>query len=231
MAYKPAARSTGREKEAKAMPQAAKKLCTVCRQIGGCKCRKEPGRKSARDRGYTNQWDIASKHWREVNPLCAECDRQGRLTPANVVDHVRPHKGNQEWFWDQSNWESTCTHCHNVKTRMEANLEHYGRTVVTGPPGSGKTTYVNARRKPGDLVWDWDYVAREMTGLPLHETPEDLIPHLNGMAETLCREVATRPPKRNVWIILANQGRARAVAGLMSGEVVELQQVFTRRQV
>lgn len=208
------------------MPQAAQKLCTICKRVD-CTCKSDPvGRKSSRERGYSAAWDKASKQWRTLNPLCAECDRQGQLKPAEVVDHIRPHKGDQEWFWCQDNWESTCKRCHDAKTRMEANLTNYTRTVVTGPPGSGKTTYVNARRKEGDLVWDWDHVAREMTRLPLHETPEDIIHHLNAMAEVLCRQVATRPPKRDVWIILANVTRAKAVAGLMSGEVVELKQVF-----
>lgn len=183
-------------------------------------------RGSARERGYTTEWDSASRQWRQDFPICAECERQGRLKPSEVVDHVRPHKGDQDWFWNQENWEATCKRCHDIKTRMEENLTTYRRTVVTGPPGSGKTTYVNRHRKAGDLVWDWDCIAKEMLRLPMHQTPQDIIPHLNAMAEVLCRELATRPPKRDVWVILADVQRAKVAAGLMSGEVVELNQVF-----
>lgn len=33
------------------------------------------------------------------------------------------------------------------------------RFVICGPPGSGKTTWVRERARPGDLVWDFDDVA------------------------------------------------------------------------
>ncbi len=52
-----------------------------------------------------------SKH-----PLCVACKRQGRLTPATVVDHIIPHRGNKEVFWDTSNWQPLCETCHNQKT-------------------------------------------------------------------------------------------------------------------
>lgn len=35
-------------------------------------------------------------------------------------------------------------------------------TVVTGPPGSGKTTYVQSHAKPGDIVIDFDLMAEAM---------------------------------------------------------------------
>jgi 5-methylcytosine-specific restriction protein A len=178
-------------------------------------------RPSARQRGYTTEWEKARKHFLAEHPFCGECDRQGRpITPANIVDHVRPHRGNQERFWNIDLWESLCKRCHDHKTPMEENLDTYTRTVVTGLPRSGKTTYVERHRKPGDLVWDWDYIAKEMLRLPLHETPADCIDHLNAMAEVFCREIASRPPKRNVWIILTNEDRARRVAEMVSGELV-----------
>lgn len=208
MALKPTTRSTGREKQAR-------------REY-------DQRRGSARERGYTWEWEKAAAQWKQENPLCVECDRQGRLTPSAVVDHVRPHKGDEDWFWNQENWEAICKRCHDTKTRMEQNIETYRRTVVTGPPGSGKTTYVQRHRKAGDLVWDWDCVAKEMLRLPMHQTPQDIIPHLNAMAEVLFRELATRPPKRDVWVILTDTTRAKAIAGLMSGEVVELTEVFRK---
>lgn len=181
-------------------------------------------RPNARERGYTWRWEQARATFLAEHPLCAEHDRQGQpLTPATVVDHVRPHKGNERRFWDsENNWEATCATCHNRKTMCEQNLPKYRRTIVTGPPGSGKSTYVNKHRKPGDLVWDWDEVAKVMLQLPMHETPSDCIPHLNAMAEVLCREVATRCPARDVWIILTNVDRAKVVAEMVSGEVVEM---------
>ena len=49
-------------------------------------------------------------------PLCAECERQGRVTAATVVDHIVPHKGDKAMFWGSGNWQGLCAPCHNAKT-------------------------------------------------------------------------------------------------------------------
>jgi 5-methylcytosine-specific restriction protein A len=53
------------------------------------------------------------------HPLCVECERQGRITPATVVDHIVPHKGNLELFWDENNLQAICKRCHDGKTAGE----------------------------------------------------------------------------------------------------------------
>jgi len=73
-------------------------------------------RGSARERGYTRAWEIARGAWLKQHPLCAECERQGRVTPATVVDHVVPHKGDRIKFWDRNSWQSLCAFCHSTKT-------------------------------------------------------------------------------------------------------------------
>jgi len=50
------------------------------------------------------------------HPLCAECRRQGRTTAADVVDHVIPHRGNEDRFWNVRNWQALCKSCHDAKT-------------------------------------------------------------------------------------------------------------------
>ncbi|TIX74642.1 MAG: HNH endonuclease, partial [Mesorhizobium sp.] len=32
---------------------------------------------------------------------------------ANVVDHVKPHRGDMRLFWSRSNWQPLCTPCHS----------------------------------------------------------------------------------------------------------------------
>ena len=32
--------------------------------------------------------------------------KHGMLTPATVVDHVIPHRGDQKLFWDEDNWQA-----------------------------------------------------------------------------------------------------------------------------
>ena len=48
-----------------------------------------------------------------------ECEQQGRITPATVVDHIVPHKGNLELFWAESNLQALCKSCHDRKTTKE----------------------------------------------------------------------------------------------------------------
>ena len=76
-------------------------------------------RGSAASRGYYSRWVKARKRYLTEHPLCVECEREGKLTPANTVDHIKPHKGDQALFWDESNWQSLCTHHHSVKTARE----------------------------------------------------------------------------------------------------------------
>ena len=40
------------------------------------------------------------------------------ITPATVVDHVIPHRGNKQLFWDEKNWQPLCKSCHDLKTGM-----------------------------------------------------------------------------------------------------------------
>lgn len=48
------------------------------------------------------------------------CETRGRITAAYAVDHIKPHKGDMELFWDRSNWQSLCRDCHSIdKQRIE----------------------------------------------------------------------------------------------------------------
>ena len=47
------------------------------------------------------------------------CEQLGTLTPANVVDHIVPHKGDQALFWDRGNWQALCGHCHDSHKRRQ----------------------------------------------------------------------------------------------------------------
>jgi len=76
-------------------------------------------RGTAAQRGYDARWRKVRKRFLAENPLCTECMKEGRLTPATVVDHIVPHKGDPELFWDESNWQPLCKQCHDRKTARE----------------------------------------------------------------------------------------------------------------
>jgi 5-methylcytosine-specific restriction protein A len=82
---------------------------------------KDARRGTAAERGYTYRWAKARRTFLKRYPLCAECQRQGRVTPATVVDHIVPHRGDQALFWDRNNWAALCKYHHDRKTAYEVN--------------------------------------------------------------------------------------------------------------
>lgn len=113
------------------MPQAMARACTTYRCGNTQPCpdhakvatqQRDQQRDTAHQRGYTRQWQDASRLFLKRYPVCgmrrgdqppvmSRCYEQGRITPAGQVDHVVPHKGNKRLFWDKSNWQSLCRQC------------------------------------------------------------------------------------------------------------------------
>lgn len=44
---------------------------------------------------------------------------------ATVVDHIIPHRGNKDLFWDESNWQALCKKCHDKNTMTEDRYKKY----------------------------------------------------------------------------------------------------------
>lgn len=77
-------------------------------------------RGSARERGYTVEWDKSALFFKRQHPLCLGCEAVGWITATEVVDHVVPHKGDMVLFWDQSRWQPACRFHHDVvKQQLE----------------------------------------------------------------------------------------------------------------
>ena len=75
-------------------------------------------------------------------------------------------------------------------------------TVVCGPAGSGKTTYVQQNMQPDDPVFDYDVVMAEITGLPMHEGLPGAIGSVLAQRGQFIE--ATAHSKQRVWIIVSN---------------------------
>ena len=50
------------------------------------------------------------------SPLCRECETSGAIEAADEVDHIKPHRGNAELFFDAGNLQGLCKRCHARKT-------------------------------------------------------------------------------------------------------------------
>jgi 5-methylcytosine-specific restriction enzyme A len=86
----------------------------------------DASRGSARDRGYSAAWDKASKGFLRSHPLCLGCNAVGRVTAAELTDHVEPHKGDWIKFWDTERWQPACRWHHDVvKQRLETMFARY----------------------------------------------------------------------------------------------------------
>jgi len=73
-------------------------------------------RETSTERGYDARWRAERKRFLQHNPLCVKCMENGILRAATVVDHIKPHRGDTELFWDRDNWQPLCETCHNSKT-------------------------------------------------------------------------------------------------------------------
>lgn len=78
------------------------------------------------------RWRKARAQYLVVNPLCVMCEARGRVTPATVVDHKIPHKGDYDLFWDRDNWQSLCDNDHNTIKQMQ---EIHGYSQACGVDG------------------------------------------------------------------------------------------------
>jgi len=78
---------------------------------------KDINRANSYRRGYDKRWQKARKGFLASNPLCVECMKHDKYESATVVDHIKPHRGDKQLFWDESNWQPLCKRCHDKKTR------------------------------------------------------------------------------------------------------------------
>lgn len=96
-----------------------------------------------------------------------------------VVDHIVPHRGDPELFWDERNLQTVSKAYHDSEKQS---LEARGRvsyrpawvkpsavpvTLVCGPPASGKTTWVEACATAQDVVIDLDHIVAGLSGQPM----------------------------------------------------------------
>jgi 5-methylcytosine-specific restriction protein A len=92
----------------------------ICNRCGAQRNASEALRPSSNERGYDMTWRRYSELYRLENPWCVECLKQGRTMRAEVVDHVIPHRGDRDLFWDTGNHQGLCKRHHDRKTASGA---------------------------------------------------------------------------------------------------------------
>jgi hypothetical protein len=69
----------------------------------------------------TQRWLRVRRQFLSEHPLCIECEREGLVVAAVVVDHREGHQ-HRNWrarFWDPSRWDGLCIDHHNAKSAAE----------------------------------------------------------------------------------------------------------------
>jgi 5-methylcytosine-specific restriction endonuclease McrA len=98
-----------------------------------------------RDASDAWAWLYKTARWRKCrlaflasSPLCVRCLVSKRTRAATVVDHVVPHQGDEDLFWDERNWQPLCKFHHDHKTATEDHgLHGKGGPKKQEPPPSG----------------------------------------------------------------------------------------------
>ena len=97
------------------------KYCPTCLPLEKKRQRKETREYDKTRDPNVVKWQKSARFQRsrawflKRNPICNECEKQNKLTPATILHHITPHNGEYRLFWDQSNWQGLCNACHEDK--------------------------------------------------------------------------------------------------------------------
>jgi 5-methylcytosine-specific restriction protein A len=214
------------------MPSVARRLCPAigCGAVlaRGERCPTH-GKRSIKPRNaeqrqqrqamYGAGWAKASKAYLMRHPLCVMCEREGIAHSATVTDHIVPHRGDAELFWNEANWQALCKRHHDRKSLREEAMPAMRPewlplpackvVLVCGAPGSGKSTYVERHRKPEDIVIDLDGIYVELTGETAHAPRGELLPETVRIRNERLASLAAESPTRTAWVIVCAPIRER----------------------
>lgn len=70
----------------------------------------------------SSNWRKTSKEFLKKYPFCFICGAK-----ATIADHITPHRGSLELFYDETNLQPMCQSCHSRKTFKENNNFHKER--------------------------------------------------------------------------------------------------------
>lgn len=80
----------------------------------------------------TADWQRIRRQRLAMEPHCRMCVAEGRQTAATVADHIKPHRGRCELFFDIANTQALCAPHHN---REKQQIEVRGYSSKIGADG------------------------------------------------------------------------------------------------
>ena len=95
----------------------------LCKQHGGVKPEYKRKVRSHHSLYNTGSWRRSRKSYIQHHPLCMRCKKYGMTTASTDVDHIIPHRGDPDLFYDINNWQALCHSCHAWKTQREGKIQ------------------------------------------------------------------------------------------------------------
>lgn len=70
---------------------------------------------------HSKQWRALRNWFIKQNPLCAQCEREGKINGGQCVDHIKPIRLSGKKMWTcPSNLQTLCNPCHAKKSAQES---------------------------------------------------------------------------------------------------------------
>lgn len=90
-------------------------VCSKCGPLRQASASEHDERRgTAAQRGYGGRWQRVRAMYLRSHPLCARCEREGRVSMATDVHHIIPRRdGGAD---TESNFEALCHSCHSKVT-------------------------------------------------------------------------------------------------------------------
>lgn len=76
----------------------------------------------------TYRWQLIRERFLKENPTCVMCEADGRLTLATVCDHILPHRGDPQKFYNGP-FQALCKTHHDATKQTE---EKRGKAIHGG---------------------------------------------------------------------------------------------------
>ncbi|MBR1540702.1 MAG: HNH endonuclease [Clostridia bacterium] len=132
--------------------------------------------------------------------MCQHCKWYGKRTDADTVHHIKHLEDFPELGLEDSNLISLCNSCHN-KEHPEKRRKKILITLVSGYPGSGKTTYVLEHKKYNDVMLDLDILYKALTNNNMYEEHKEknIVEYINDLMRATIYKA--KEYKFDVWFI------------------------------
>jgi hypothetical protein len=102
----------------------------------------------ARHYGYdTPEWRKMIKEFIAQNPSCIGCAAIGKRTPATIMDHIIPHKGDRSKFFSGP-FQPLCSWCHGATKRMLERAFEVGEVKAEDLHMASAAAVKLSRRRP-----------------------------------------------------------------------------------